>query len=147
MWRNLVRTTNESNFLKQLCNRLEVTSIPIDSPIVVLKSEWIEKFRSGGKKLEIRSQHCCKEIGTRFYLSASGSNKLTDRVEFGGSRKINSEREWRDLRDEHKNTQTKRRYGESTYAWKFNNCTTLKTPIPHKVYPGTVIWRKYFPQY
>ena len=147
MRRQLHRTTNELNVLKRLCNKLHATPIPIDTPIVVLKRKWLKKFRSKEKNLEIRSQDCCKEIGTPFYLVASGSNKLTDRVEFGGSQKINSEREWRDLRDEHRNTQTKRRYGESTYAWKFNNCTTLKTPIPHKVYPGTVIWRKYFPPY
>ena len=135
------------NFLKQLCNTLEATPIPIDTPIVVLKDEWIKKFRSKRKKLEIRSQNCCKEIGTLFYLTPAGNDKLTDTVEFGGSHKINSEREWNDLRHEHKNPHAKRRYGENTYAWKFNNCTALKTPIPHKVYPGTVIWRKYFPQY
>ena len=147
MRRNLHRTTNELNVLKRLCNELHATPIPIDTPIVVLKRKWLKKYRSKEKALEIRGQHCCKEIGTLIFLTESGSDELTDRVEFGGSQKINSEREWEDLRDEHRNPHDERRYGDNTYAWKFNNCTSLKTTIPHKVYPGTVIWRKYFPRY
>ena len=145
--RNLDRTTNELNVLKRLCNTLHATPIPIDTPILVLKWKWLKKFREHIKKLEIRGQDCFKEIGTRILLTASGSDKLTDEVEFGGSQKINSEREWRDLQYEHRNSHPERRYGENTYAWKLNNCMSLKTPIPYKKYQGTVIWRKYFPPY
>ena len=147
MQRNLHRRTNELDVLKRLCNKLKATPIPIDTPILVMKKKWIKMFREHEKKLEIRSHACVKEIGTPIFLAPSGCDELTDRVEFGGSQTINSERKWRDLRGEHRNPHPQRRYGENTHAWKLNNCTNLTTPIPHKVYPGTVIWRKYFPPY
>ena len=147
MQRNLDRATNELDVLKRLCNKLNATPIPIDASILVMEKKWIKMYREHKKKLEIRAQDCLKEIGTPIFLAASGSDKLTDRVEFGGSQKINSQRKWRDLRGEHRNPHRERRYGENTHAWKLNNCTNLTTPIPYKVYNGAMIWRRYFPPY
>ena len=147
MKRNLDRTTNELNVLKRLCNELHATPIPIDTPILVMQEKWIEMFRKHKKKLEIRGQNCLKEIGTTIFLTPSRSDKLTDTVEFGGSREIISDREWNDLRPQHRNPDPRRRYDENTYAWKLDNCVNLKTPISYKVYSGSVIWRKYFPPY
>ena len=121
--------------------------IPLGSPIFVVKSHWLEMFCRGEKSLEIRSRVCHKRIGTKIYLSGNtsgGVGLLKAVVVFGGSRKIVSDEEWKTLRPQHRNTHECRRYGDNTYAYKFQDCKRLDPPIPYHV-TGSRIWRKYSP--
>ena len=117
-------------------------TLTLGAPILVIKPEWLKMILEGQKTLEIRSNACKKEIGTTIFFSPSKSGKITGCATFDGCFRVDTDVNWTLLHDSH--CVSGPRPYRNTHAWRFKDAIPLD-PIPYKVRPGTVVWRKYYP--
>ena len=118
--------------------------IPLGSPILVIKPEWLSLIMCGKKTIEIRASACRKEPGTRIYLSPSKTATVVGVATFIRSIGPMDEIEWCDLRTEHL-SEAQRPYPK-THGWCFSNVELFTHPIPYLVKRGSIVWRKYAPE-
>ena len=118
---------------------------PLNSPILVVKPEWLDRLLDGRKTLEIRSSGCSKPIGTRVYLSESKTGTICGSVVFRGTTGRLDEDAWNHLRPHHNVQTNDLPYGSSTHGWWFESPVRYDPPVPYAVRPGSIVWRKYQP--
>lgn len=113
-------------------------------PVLVVRKPYIDMILRGEKTLEIRGCRCLKDIGTRIYLSASGSGAICGSVIFEGCLGPMTLKDWDEYRAMHRVDHREPMY-KKTYGWRFATAEVIYPPIPYVVKRGTISWRYYEP--
>ena len=114
------------------------------APILVIKKPYIDMIISGQKTLEIRGAPCRKPVGTRVFLSASGSGTICGSAIFSGSVGPISLEDWDAYRAMHRVEGNELMY-KKTFGWSFVQAEVVDPPIPYMVKRGSIGWRRYEP--
>lgn len=116
----------------------------IGDPILVIKKPYIDMILRQEKTIEIRGSPCRKEVGTRVFLSASGSGTICGSAIFSGSVGPMSLEDWNAYRAMHKVDDANPMY-KKTFGWSFVGAEVIDPPISYLVKRGTISWRRYEP--
>ena len=114
-------------------------------PILVVRQPWIDWLLDGTKTMELRGTACRKPVGTRVYLSRSGTGCVHGSVTFRGYVGPLTRHELEALVHEHRVLDVGSITYACTYAWIFDEASALDAPIPYAVSRGSVVWRFFSP--
>ena len=109
-------------------------------PVLIIKQWWMDKLLDGFKTMEIRGMPVKKHVGSRIWLSASGSSTISGSVLLVACSGPLSKSEWHEMRRFHC-VSGDRPYGDKTYAYVVRDPHRVAA-IPFERKRGAIIWQE-----